>query len=158
MPGVQLNEEPWDSFWPEADALAREHFAEVDGGVELHRPYKPDAARMRALSLMGLMRIYTARLDGKLVGYLTWMIMPDIESEGLVIAKQGAWFVTSKIKSQNIGYRLFERSIAELRLLGVQLMFPHHRLQGRGNGLGKFFRSFGAKEIQHEYSLWIGDK
>jgi hypothetical protein len=155
--GIIIARESWDSVWPEVSELAAEHFAEVDGGIEPKRPLKIDSARMRSLSLMGILQIITARKAGKLMGYCTWQIMPDIESEGLLIAQQGAWFVSKAAHSQRIGYRLFERSIAELRLLGVQLIFPHHRLQGRGTKLGKFFAHFGAKEIQHTYSLWIGD-
>jgi hypothetical protein len=36
-------------------------------------------------------------------------------------------------------------------------MFPHHRLHGRGAGLGRFFRRRGASEIQRTYCLQIGE-
>lgn len=149
--------EPWDSIWPEVGRLAEEHFDEVDGGVEPRRKLKLDVPRLRAMSLMGCLLIVTARRDGRLVGYYTWQIMPDVESEGLLIAQQGAWFVTRAAGSVNLGYRMFERSIAELKLMNVKMIFPHHRLQGRGTRLGRFFEMFGAKPIQHTYSLWIGD-
>lgn len=155
--GLVIDAESWDTFWPEADALAREHWDEVDGGVEPRRRYAPDVARMRALSLVGAMQIFTARRDGCLVGYMTWMVMPDVESLGLVIAQQGAWFARQG-QGQGIGFKLFEYSLASLKLLGVRCVFPHHRVQGRGSNIGKFFERWGAKKIQDTYCLWIGEK
>lgn len=154
---VIIAAESWDEFWPEAEALAREHWDEVEDGVEARRPFAPDAAKMRALNIMGVLQVYSARRAGVLVGYATWQIMPDIESAGLLIAQQGAWFVSPSAKSQTIGYRLFEFSLVSLRLLGVKMLFPHHRTQGRGKDLGKFFARWGAKHTQNTYSLWIGE-
>lgn len=149
--------EAWDTLYPEILALFEEHFEEVDGGVERRRRCLPDVARMRAMNFMGVMPIISARQDGVLVGYSTWTIFPDVESMGLIIAQQGAWFVTKKIRPGNLGFRLFEMGIAQLKVMGVQNVYLHHRLQGRGIRLGKFFESYGAKEIQHTYSLWIGE-
>lgn len=153
--GLTVEEESWDSAWPEAERLAAKHFEEVDGGVESRRVFAPDVAKMRALNAMGVLRIFTARRDGKLVGYFTWQIMPDLESQDLLIAQQGAWY--AEFGESRVGFRLFEFSIAKLKMLGVQMIFPHHRTQGRGAELGRFFKRWGAKHIQDTYSLWIGD-
>lgn len=146
--------ESWDIFWPDADALARKHWDEVDGGVEPRRRYAPDAAKMKAMNALGIMQIITARKAGELVAYATWNISPDVESMGLIIAQQGAWYASPGVPTA--GYRVFEFSIAWLRSLGVQMIYPHHRTQGRGSDLGPFFRRWGAKHIQSTYSLWIG--
>lgn len=81
----------------------------------------------------------------------------DCESAGLVIAQQGAWFVSTGAGFTKVGLRLMQRSIHDLRQLGVRCCFPHHRMQGRGAGLGKFFGRLGAKPMQTTYVLWIGD-
>jgi hypothetical protein len=147
--------ETWNDIWPECDDLAADHFEEVDGGVEPNRPYKVDPFIMSKLFEAGVLRIATARRQGKLVGYCTWNMTRDAESEGLIIAKQGAWYAEPGLGE--VGRRLFIFSVKVLAELGVQNIFPHHRMQGRGMNLGKFFKSLGAKEVQHEYSLWIGD-
>lgn len=147
--------ETWEQIWPECDELGAEHFEEVDGGVEPNRPYKVDAGLMGQLFDAGIMHIATARRYGRMVGYCTWNVMRDPESEGLLIAKQGAWFTEPGLGE--VGRRLFLFSVNALTRLGVQNIFPHHRMQGRGKNLGKFFESLGAKEVQHEYSLWIGE-
>jgi hypothetical protein len=153
--GLTVSEESWDSAWPEAQVLAAKHFEEVDGGVEIRRHFAPDVSKMRALNALGVLRIFVARRDGRLVGYFTWQIMPDLESRDLLIAMQGAWY--AELGESRVGFRLFEFSIAALKALGVQMIFPHHRTQGRGAELGQFFKRWGAKHIQDTYSLWIGD-
>lgn len=152
---LTVAEEPWDVFWPEAQALAADHSLEVDTGVEERRVYAPDVARMRALNVMGSMRIFAARREAILVGYFTWMVQLDLESVGLLIAQQGAWYV--KRGEPRAAYELFEYSIASLKMLEVKCIFPHHRLQGRGAAIGRFFARWKAKEIQRTYCLWIGD-
>lgn len=146
--------ERFAEIWPEVDQLGLEHFAEVDGGVEPKRSYVLDSDQMRQMCKQGILRILTARCEGKLVGYLTWQISLDVESRNLLIAQQGAWFVRPGYPKA--AHRLFTESISYLKSLGVQCIFPHHRLQGRGRGLARFFARQGAKATQLTYSLWIG--
>lgn len=147
--------EPWsDAFWSECQRLAEDHFEEVDGGVEPRRKFKLDAGLMALLSDAGALQIVTARQDNALVGYFTWNVTLDPESEGLLIGQQGAWYVAPG--HPRAAFKMFHKSVERMKSLGVQCIYPHHRTQGRGAGLGKFFKRQGAKEIQHTYSLWIG--
>lgn len=152
---VLMAVEPFRSMWTDGRKLAEEHFIEVDEDVEPRRPFKLNETLMDKLEAVGCLKIMTARVDGVLAGYCTWQIAPDVESEGLIAAFQGAWFVAPRWKG--LGDDLFRFSKNELKKLGVHIMFPHHRLQGRGAELGQYFRRQGAKEIQHTFSLWIGD-
>lgn len=153
--GYQVELEPWESFWREACPLAEAHSAEVDSGVEPRRRFKVDERQMSLLQKYGVLKVFALRKDGALVGYLTWQVTKDLESEGLIIAQQGAWYVAP---GHARGARLlFLKSVETLRdKFQVQHIFPHHRTQGRGDGLGRFFERLGAKKIQETYSLWIG--
>lgn len=154
---IKLNLESWQECKLEALALARLHADEIgEEEVEPRRRHEIDSGLMEMLSNSLVLRIYTARVDSKLVGYLTWNISLDVESRGLVIAQQGGWFHDSECKSFGLAWKLFQFSIDDLRAYGVQQIFPHHRLLGRGRHLGKFFERLGAKPLQHTYSLWIG--
>lgn len=152
--GYTVGIEPFQHFWAEAQALAEAHSVEVDGGVEPRRPFKVDEAGMIALQRAGILRIFALRLNTRLVGYFTWQVSMDLESEGLLIAQQGAWYVSPGHAHGTI--KLWDDSVSALKAMGVQHIFPHHRTQGRGANLGNFFRRRGAKEIQRTYSLWIG--
>ena len=151
---VQL--EPWsDELWAEMKPLAEAHAREVDEGVEPRRRFKLDQAQMMASASAGVLRVVIGRLDGRVIGYFTWGLGMDVESEGLLIAMQGAWY--AEPGHWRLAVMLFDQSIATLKALGVQCIFPHHRVQGRGSHLGKFFKRRGAKKIQDSYCLWIGD-
>lgn len=155
MPDCIVAVEPWsDGFWKEAEALATAHFEEVDGGVEPNRPFRLDCGLMAALSDAGALVIFTARAPSELVGYYTWNVSPDVESQGLLIAQQGAWYVSPGHPVAAV--RMFDLAVEKLRAMGVKCIYPHHRVQGRGANIGRFFQRRGAKEIQRTYSLWIG--
>jgi hypothetical protein len=156
-PQVVIGPEPWDAVWPEIDALFAEHFSEVEGELAANRPYKLDEPAMRGMSVAGMLRIVTARVDGVLVGYCMWQVTRDVESAGMLIAQHGPWFVRKGYAHLMLGPKLFDASIADLRAIGVRNAFPHHRLQGRGAKLGAFFRRRGAVETQRTYSLWLGE-
>lgn len=149
--------EPWSAgWWADARPLAEAHFAEVDGGVEPRRQFKLDGRLMGLMQEAGALHLVTARSgNGDMVGYFTWQTTLDVESEGLLIAQQGAWYAWNG--HFRLAVRMFDFSMEHLRSLGVQCIFPHHRMQGRGCNIGRFFRRRGAKLIQHTYCLWIGD-
>lgn len=155
--GVTIKTEAWPSVWPEIDALFAEHFGEVEGDLAINRPYRLNEAQMRALDDSGHLHITTARVGGDLAGYCMWMVSEDVESAGMLIAQHGPWFVRRQFASLLLGPKLFDASIESLRKRGVKCAFPHHRLMGRGRKLGAFFKRRGAVEIQHTYSLWLGE-
>lgn len=155
MAGIELAEETWVQVREAGMALASLHSAEVDEGIEPRRKFELDGALIEAANNTGALRIYTARLDNVLIGYCTWNVSFDAESKGLLIATQGAWFMhPSHVGS---GTTLFEASLNALKRLGVKCVFPHHRTQGRGAGLERYFLRLGATRHQVDYTLWIGD-
>ena len=147
----------WQRFWLEAEPLARAHFYEVDNGVDDRRTFGPRAEVMADMHQRGILRVIGARLDGKLVGYCSWNVLPDIESWGTPMAMQGAWYAKPEAKVFAVGHRMFKASTKLLKKLGVQYVFPHHRLQGRGADIGHYFAKLGGKPIQLSYFLWIGE-
>lgn len=142
-----------ETAWPDAEPLARAHFAEVEGEDRPWRPFDPNLAAMHQLNRTGNMRIVTARRGGVLQGYMTWLLIPDFESVGLVVARQGAWYAG---EGTGAGLRLVRRSIALMRRLGADHMELHHRVHGRGRDLSGLFRRLGAIPVQHEWSLHLG--
>lgn len=153
----------WESFrtmWPDAKSLIAAHFNEVEGDLAEKRPCGIVSNTMTQLDDMGVMKCSTARIDGRLVGYMTWMLTPDLESNGTLKADQGGIYVSPEAPRAGmfgLSYHMLKFCVPELRAMGVQFLFLHHRLLGRGKNLGVMFRRFGATEIKHEYYLWIGD-
>ena len=149
---LRIGFEPFTTAWPDARALATAHFAEV-GPDEPWRRFAPVVSVMEELDRKGVMRCVTARRGGQFLGYMTWMILPDIEASPLVYAQQGAWYADPA--SRGVGLRLLRRSITLLRRTGVDYLQMHHRLHGRGQDLSALFRRVGAVPQQHNYNLFL---
>jgi hypothetical protein len=153
---VQFAIERWPAIAREATALGAQHFAEVERGLDPRRPYRLSDRLMTALDAVGYLVIATARVDDALVGYCSWQVAEDVESEGLLIAQQGAWFISPDYSDLHLGLPLLKFAIADLKARGVQFIFPHHRMQGRGRRLGLLFQRMGAVLTQATYMLRIG--
>ena len=152
---VRVAREPFEAIWPAVEHLVMDHALEVEP-EKSPRPIKVDVPRMIQADRMGFIRVFTLRVDGELKGYCSWNLSWDLESEGLPIATQGAWYVGGGAPWGGAA-KLFMVSLDELKKIGVQCVFPHHRTQGRGVKLGRFFQSLGAVPIQQTYMLWIGE-
>jgi hypothetical protein len=156
LPLLALQREEWTPFWRDAKPLAEAHFKEVGQDVsEPRRPFKMDSTLMLAAEATGALRIWTARLEGNLVAYITWMVQYDCESEGLLIALMGGWFA---LPGYDAGRTVWRHSIAALRAEGVQAAYAHHRFLGRGSVLGKYFEREGGKPIHTTYAFWLGEE
>ena len=170
MAGTQLNSRPvmgtelvieltnWAGIWPEAEGLMAAHHEELEGQSPLAKrmPFQIDYKWAQALDSAGALSIVAARADGVLVGYCIWYLGPNLESAGIKVASQGPWYVEQSWRGR-AGMKLFDRSLEQLRNLGVQCAYPHHWLFGGGIRLGEYFvKKYGAEELEHVYGLWIG--
>jgi len=122
-PAVCYAIERWSQVADEAQEIGAEHFAEVEYGLDPRRKWRLSAHLMSALDAIGASLIVTARVDGVLAGYFTWQITEDVESEGLLIAQQGAWFVRAAYSDYHLGLALLKLSISELKTRGVKCIF-----------------------------------
>lgn len=151
---LTFQQEPWREMWPQGRVLAEAHFEEV-GPQQRKRPFSPDESLIATMEFISALRIYTARRGGSLLGYIMWQLMPDVECRGLRSANMGPWYMSPG--HPHVAHGLFHYSLFEMKKAGVEMADLHHRLQGRGKGLGRFFQRLGARPSQHHYSLWLGD-
>lgn len=153
---LRVGFEKFASFWPDAEPLATEHFAEVDGGDMPWRQFLPAVAVMDELNRKGIMQIVSARRAGVLKGYMTWMRTRDMECHLLWRGDQGGWYAEP---GAGVGLKLFRRSIVLMRRLGVDYLSVHHRVRGRGADLGGVFRRLGGFELRRTYNIHLtGDR
>jgi hypothetical protein len=148
--------EPFASMWVEGKFLARAHFHEVEGELVENRPFNVDEQKMKELNEAGVIRIVTARVNGKLAGYTTFTIMPDIESMSLTCGNQGAIYVAPGNEKLNLSSKMIDFAISGMKASGCDYVLLHHRLLGRGVKMGSLFKRKRAVLIRHEYYLWVG--
>jgi hypothetical protein len=133
--------------WEELERLALQEQDEI----EEQRVFRPDWKSMSILNVQGIFQVLVARVDGKMVGYFTWMLDFDIESKGTLVANQTAWFVEKG--HPIVAVRMLDRAISELKKIGVEFTYFHHGIKGRGASLGRLFERKGAKLLSHNYIL-----
>lgn len=147
----------WPELWPEIDNLGLQGFAEVNAGLVAERPYRLDCGLLQRLDDQGILRTVIARRGSCLIGYIMWLVSKDIESAGLLVASQAAWYTLPGQGYGGVAGKLWDKSIEELKRLGVQMLLPHVRRQGRGKSLGRWLEARGAKPLAELYCLWIGE-
>lgn len=152
MPELVIAFERIEDSWQEFGALAQEEHEEINE----ERPFIPDWESMASLQRSGLFQVLAARVDGRMVGYFSWMIDFDIESKGTLIINQGAWFVREGYPT--VGVKLFDRALEEFKRLGVKFAYLHHTCNGRGARLGKLYERRGAKVLGFKYVLNLSEK
>lgn len=155
-----LEIERWSGIWPECVPLMKAHASEVRGGSDDRVPFELDLERIRAIDRADFLVIVSARepTEFHLVGYCIWFLTPSLESLGLLVATQSAWYLAEPFRGAGRALKIWNRSIEELKKRGVKMAYPHHWNDGAGAKIGKFFERQGAVRREIGYELWIGDK
>lgn len=138
--------------WQELEALAAQEQIEI----EEERPFRPDWASLSTLNEGGIFQVLTARVDGRMVGYFTWLLDFDMESKGTLIVNQSAWFVEKG--HPIVAVRMFDRAMTEFKRIGVEYAYLHHTIKGRGAALGRLFERRGARMLGYNYIMPISPK
>lgn len=72
-----------------------------------HLPFDPDFDTYEELESNNLLRIFTARVEGELVGYFVVIYVPSLQSKGKLLAINDTIFVSKAHRNKMIGPRLF---------------------------------------------------
>lgn len=123
--------------------------------IEEQRPVGADWKTMQIINEQGNFRVLVARVDGEMVGYLSFFIDFDMESYGTLIASQAAWFVMKGYPT--IGARMYDKAMKEFKKMGIKFAYLHHTIHGRGAKLGRFFERKGAKLLGYNYIVDMKD-
>jgi hypothetical protein len=147
LPALDIKLEKVADIWPELQALAimeRNEVKEV-------RANMPDWDSMTALNNVGIFQVLTARVDGRMIGYLSWLIDFDLESKGTLVVNQAAWYVEPG--HPIVGVRMLDRALSEFNKAGVEFVYLHHTNNGRGSNLKRLFERKGAELSGFTYRL-----
>lgn len=107
----------------DGEPLLRRHWAEIAHYQDI--PYAPRWDAYENLERLGMLRIYTARLDGQLVGYCVFVVMHNIHYGSSLEASEDVLFLVPEQRNGRIGIRLIKFADELLRSEGVQLVKRH---------------------------------
>lgn len=107
----------WALVLEELKLLFPEHCDELCVVKEF--PLLPDYEAYETLRKLNMLRCITCRADGKLIGYITFMIQPHLHYRTCKTAIEDMYFIKKEYRRGRIGIRLFQYAESVLKGIGV---------------------------------------
>ena len=153
MSTLTIGLEKVKDVWQEAEKLAAAEYKEIED----RRSPTPDWKSIIGLNDVGMFQALIARVDGRMIGYFTWMVDFDLESKGTLIANQTMWYIEPG-HSAVVASKMFDMAVQCFEKLGVRYAYLHHTLKGRGAKLRRFYERKGAELNGFNYVLNVKGK
>src|SRR2546425_11802221 len=103
--------------------LFKRHWEEIARFKDI--PLAPDRDKYEAIEAAGCFHAFTARENGKLIGYVGFFVGPHMHYSGSVQATQDVLYVAPEHRRGRVGIRLIFFASDALRAEGVQTE-QHH--------------------------------
>jgi GNAT superfamily N-acetyltransferase len=136
---ITFQQERLNDVRAEITPLLDKHYKEI----ALHQdaiPLAPDWARYASLEELGVLAIYTAREDGRLIGYSVFFVTPHIHYETTLVASNDLLFVDPEYRGGSTGLKLIRFSEQALKERGVKKVTWHCKFS---NGLQHLLNRLG---------------
>jgi len=136
----------------ELDVLVKAHWEEVS----LYKdkvPLYPDYTKYQALEDIGSFIIYTARDNGKLIGYYSAFVTPHIHYASTVYAHNDAVYIDSAYRGTRVAYKLLSFAEKELKEIGAKVITLHMKVT---TPFDRLCEALGYSCVERIYSKYIG--
>jgi hypothetical protein len=144
---IQFAIEPLKPIWPEIMRLASEHWCETEG-YRHGQKFAPDAARYFHYDEIGFYVMFTARDEGRMVGYAGMYFTPSMHTQQM-IATEDTWFLLPEYRKGRNALSFYKFVEAEAVKRGVVELGMTAKLT---NGAGKIMEYLGYKPVSLQYS------
>ena len=113
----QFAREPLSPAYEEAGDLLRAHWEELAAFKDI--PLDPDIDAYRAMEKADMLRVFTVRCEGKLIGYAVYMVRKNPHYKSTKMACSDIVLVEKAHRSMGLGNGLFDFVEASLKAEGV---------------------------------------
>jgi hypothetical protein len=151
--GMTFQTESFDTWLTDAARVLAEHHFQIGEAPENWR--NKNIPLLRAMDQMGAMQITTARLNGRMFGYLMTLLTPSLATEGMLCAVNTAFFADPDCPG--LGVRLQREALASFKAMGVGEVLWETNTVGSGNRIGALYRRLGAEEKGAVYRLKLAE-
>jgi L-amino acid N-acyltransferase YncA len=150
--GVVIQQERFADFFRDAKPLMSEHCIAVGEPADEYE--RKNLELFERLDRGGKLLIMTARLNGRMLGYLVTAIGPSFEhDDGRQMATQLPFHVSPDAGGLGLGMRLQRATIARAKEKGVRRMYCRAGIRGNGARMGVVYRRLGGKEFGQLYEI-----
>lgn len=150
---MNFQEERFVDAWPEFKALAEAHWHETEA-YRHGQLFNPDVKRYEQYNDIGFYHLYTARVEGRLVGDVGMYVTESMHT-GVRIATEDTWFLLPEYRKGRNAIRFHQFVEAEMRKHGVVEIMQTAKL---GNGAGRVMEYLGYQHVANQYSKHLGEK
>lgn len=138
-------EKIWD-LWDEAWPLLKAHWEEIARYKDI--PLNPDFDLYHAAELNGVLRVYTARAEGLLIGYAAFMVRSNAHYKDSKQAVQDVVFLRKECRRGVAGIQLIKYAEDQLAEEGVQVVYHHVKVK---NNFGPILGRMGYEQVE---TIW----
>jgi len=123
---ITLQRQYAPDLWTEILPLLHEHKEEIAHYPDIE--LAPDVEAYNHAEGAGVLRCYTARVNGALMGYAVFFVKRNMHYRHSLQAVQDVLFVTKSHRHGRVGLQLIRYSEEQLRAEGVQVVYQHLKL------------------------------
>ena len=149
---IEYKEQTFDQVIDEIKPLLESHYEEIALDRDVIK-LNPDYDMYKKLCDAGVMRIMTARDDGKLVGYCIVVIKYHLHYKDSLTAIDDIFYVSKDYRKGTTGVKLFIKTEEMLKGYGVQRVIMNTKLH---HDVGAIFTRLGYKETERVFTKIIG--
>jgi GNAT superfamily N-acetyltransferase len=149
--GIVIQEESFPVFWRDAEELMTQHSLAIGDSPDHWR--RMNVPVMERLSRAGAVQLMTARMNGRMLGYLTAILVPSLSVCDELLATQLSFFVSPDAGGLQLGRRLQRAAVGRARERGAAKMYMRAGVLGSGRRLGSLYRRMGASDFGQLWEL-----
>jgi len=147
--GMTYQHEPFETFWHDAAPLLAEHA--VRAGEAPDYPLSFNLPLLRALDAHGMLQTMTARMNGRVFGYLMTIVGPSIEAPDLIEGQHTIFYASPD--APGVGLRLQRAAADALRERGAKQVLMRAGVRASGPLLNGYYKKLGAEAIGTLYRM-----
>jgi L-amino acid N-acyltransferase YncA len=138
------------STFDETNALWRAHWGETEAAYR-KAPLDPDVDQFRRLEELGWSKYFTARIDGKLVGHLYFIVHTNRHTRSKNAVEDFYFFLPEHRKGMD-AIKLLRYAVAELREQGCEQIGMSSKLTGTKD-IDPLLRRVGFRHVANFYVI-----
>lgn len=142
---IHVTRETYDGVIEDIKPLLTKHWQEIARNRE-RIELNPDYGRYKELENRGALFIFTAREDGKILGYAIYFVGPHLHYRDHKWALSDIFWVTPERRGIMVGKRLFGLAEKVLRENGVSVMHTTSKIAHPS--AGRLLEHFGHEHIE----------
>lgn len=146
-PKVSFRRESPKQIWEEILPLLQEHFVEIATYRDI--PLSVDQDVYDRAEEAGVLRVYTARIDGDLIGYACFLMRPNPHYSGSIQAVADVVFISEAYRRGRLGLQLLQFADNGLTADGAQVIYHHVKLAHPA--LGRLLEHMGYEPVETIY-------